>query len=188
MKPFTLLRMKSLSLWVALFFAFGLWSASISALRAQESASDHHDWKVYTNAKFQYAICYPRDLLVPQGESDAGDGQTFLAKDGARLIVFGQNNVLGETLKDWFEESTSNLVGRSGSITYTAIKPGSRVVSGLNGSTVFYAKATSTSTGFKEFILTYDTGQAAIYKPVVKRLATTCFVNVKTEWSQSKKK
>ena len=145
MKSVALFRVNVVWLAIVISFIFGLGSSSIFTLRAQEPASDHHDWKVYTNAKFQYAICYPQDLLVPQGESDAGDGQTFLAKDGAKLIVFGQNNVLGETLKDWFEGNTSNLVGRSGNVTYTVIKPNLHVVSGLNGSTVFYAKAISTS-------------------------------------------
>jgi hypothetical protein len=186
MKPVGLFRMNVISFSIALFFLFGSALSGIFTLRAQDHASDQHDWKVYTNAKFQYALCYPHDLLAPQGESDAGDGQTFLAKDGAKLIVFGQNNVLGETLKDWFEGSTSDLVGRSGRVTYTAIKPRSRVVSGLNGSTVFYAKATSISGRFKEFILKYDTNQAAIYKPVVERLTTACFVN--SEWGQPKKK
>jgi hypothetical protein len=179
MKSAALFRVNVSLLTIAILFTPEAGSSSIFTLRAQESASDQHDWKVYTNAKLQYAICYPQDLLVPQGESDAGDGQTFLAKDGAKLIVFGQNNVLGETLKGWFEENTSNLVGGSGKVTYKVSKPNLRVVSGLNGSTIFYAKAIFASGKFKEFILTYNVGQAVIYKPVVKRLTTGCFVNTK---------
>jgi hypothetical protein len=48
---------------------------------------DRHTWKTYTNVTFQYHICYPADLLVPQGEPDNSDGQRFLAHDGAELIV-----------------------------------------------------------------------------------------------------
>ena len=49
---------------------------------AHEAAASDHVWKSYTNERFQYAICYPEDLLVPQGESPNSDGQKFLTKDG----------------------------------------------------------------------------------------------------------
>jgi hypothetical protein len=39
-------------------------------LHAHEPSAGHHAWKSYTDVRFQYAICYPEDLLVPQGESD----------------------------------------------------------------------------------------------------------------------
>ena len=39
-------------------------------------------WKTYTNARFGYSISYPADVLMPQGESDNGDGQKFLSRDG----------------------------------------------------------------------------------------------------------
>ena len=67
---------------------------------AQEYDAGHHVWKSYTNLRFQYAICYPEDLIIPQGKSANNDGQNFLAKDGARLIVFGQNNALSNSLED----------------------------------------------------------------------------------------
>ena len=31
-------------------------------------------YRSYANARFSYSIEYPPDLLVPQGESDNGDG------------------------------------------------------------------------------------------------------------------
>src|ERR1041385_1585764 len=70
---------------------FGLGAGSVVLLKAQVPAADHHTWKVYTNVRFHYSICYPQDLLVPQGEAENSDGQKFVAKDGAKLIVFGRN-------------------------------------------------------------------------------------------------
>ncbi len=154
---------------------FSLWDAF--TLKAQQPAADHHDWKVYTNAKYRYSICYPQDLLVPQGEPDAGDGQTFLAKDGAKLVVFANYGAEEISLKQRLDWSISDLAGKSGNVTYKVVKPDWFVVSGQTGKTVFYAKATSTRDKFKEFTLTYDSGQASVYEPVVKRLAAGCFTN-----------
>lgn len=143
------------------------------------SAPDHHDWKVYTNEKYEYAICYPEDLLAPQGESDAGDGQTFLAKDGAKLIVFGSGGTDVIPLKQDLDGAISDLAGALGKVTYKVVKPHWFVISGQTQRTIFYAKAMYTRDWFKQFTLTYDASQSAIYEPVVKRL-TGCFVDTRS--------
>src|SRR5437588_5064694 len=59
----------------------------------------HSDYRTYTNARFGYSISYPASVLVPQGESDNGDGQIFRSRDGhAEMRVFGRYNVQNETL------------------------------------------------------------------------------------------
>ena len=141
---------------------------------AQAPEASRHVWKVYTNVRFQYSICYPGDLLVPQGEALNGDGQKFLAKDGAKLVVFGQNNALNESLKDALEDTASRLAGASGQVTYKVIKPGWFVLSGQNGKSIFYAKMLYTHDQFKSFEITYDASESSVYKPVVARLAR-CF-------------
>lgn len=148
--------------------------AGLIPLAAQEPAASHHVWKVYTNVRFQYSICYPADLLVPQGAAENSDGQTFLAKDGAKLIAYGQNNALNESLKDALDDTASRLAGKSGKVTYKAIKPGWFVVSGESGKSIFYAKTLYAHEQFKSFELTYDNAESSVYKPVVSRLAR-CF-------------
>ena len=134
------------------------------------ASADHHTWKVYTNVRFQYSICYPGDLLVPQGEAENSDGQKFLAKDGAKLLVFGQNNSLNKSLKDTLEDTASRLAGPSGRVTYRVIKPDWFVVSGQNGQSVFYAKTLYAHEQFKSFEITYESGSSNVYKPVITRL------------------
>lgn len=146
-------------------------------LWAQKTAPDHHSWKFYANVRFNYGVCYPEDLLVPQGEAPNGDGQKFLAKDGANLVVYGQNNALNEPLKDALEDTASRLAGKSGKVTYKVIKPTWFVVSGQNGQKVFYAKTLYSHEQFKSFELVYDSSASAIYEPVVRRL-NTCFTNL----------
>jgi hypothetical protein len=161
---------------VLAFVALGFSVGRVVLLNAQAPQTDRHTWKVYTNVRFRYSICYAQDLLVPQGEAENADGQKFLSKDGATLIVFGQNNALNQSLKDALEQTASRLAGASGKVTYKVIKPDWFVVSGNNKQSVFYAKTLYADEQFKSFELTYDGSASSVYKPVITRLAA-CFVN-----------
>jgi hypothetical protein len=171
-----LFRAKAIFPVLAACIALGFSAGSVVLVNGQAPLPDHHTWKVYTNVRFQYSICYPQDLLVPQGEPENADGQKFLAKDGARLIVFGRNNALNESLKDVLDETASGLAGASGKVTYKVIKPDWFVISGKNRQSVFYAKTLYSHEQFKSFELTYDSSASTFYKPVISRLAA-CFVN-----------
>jgi hypothetical protein len=148
-----------------------------SAARSPQPKAAQHDWKRYTNVRFQYAICYPEDLLVPQGESENGDGERCAATDGAHLITYGQNNALATSLKDTLAEVTSRLAGRSGTVTSKVLKANWFIVSGRNGRRVFYAKTFSSHDQYKSFELTYDLSATATYEPLIRRL-TACFVDL----------
>jgi len=175
-KSFALLQSKALFPVLAACVALVCCAGLVLLLNAQAPAADHHTWKVYTNVRFQYSICYPEDLLAPQAEAGNSDGRKFLAKDGAKLIVFGQNNALNETLQDALDDTASRLTGASGKVTYKAVKPDWFVVSGENGQSIFYAKTLYAHEQFKAFELTYSSGASAVYKPIVSRLAS-CFVS-----------
>jgi hypothetical protein len=138
---------------------------------------DPHNWKSYTNVRFQYHICYPADLLVPQGEPDNSDGQKFLAHDGAQLIVYGSNNALNESLKEMLASTASRLTGASGKVTYKALKRNWFVVSGENEGTIFYSKVLYSHGQFKSFELTYDRSAGALYGPVIAHLVK-CFTDL----------
>ena len=75
--------------------AFGLALASGTPALAKDAADPTPPgWATYVNTHYDFDICTP-PALKPQGESDAGDGQRFLAADGASLSVFGRNNEAG---------------------------------------------------------------------------------------------
>jgi hypothetical protein len=134
-------------------------------------------WKWYSNPRFQYAICYPGDLLVGQGESENGDGERFRGQGRAQLIVYGQNNALEERLKDVMGEAQSRLGGPSGKVTYKLLKSSEFVLSGQRGPTIFYAKTIYSHGQFKSFEMTYDRTWAAIYSPLLWRMIS-CFTDL----------
>ena len=115
--------------------------------------------------------------MVPQGESPNSDGQKFVAKDGAQLIVFGQYNALNEPLGALSASTAARLAGPSGRVTYKVLKPHWFVVSGENAQTIFYAKTLYSGDQFTSFELTYNHSAAAVYGPLIDRL-NTCFSNV----------
>lgn len=156
-----------LSMKVVLFFVMALFLSD-------SQARDSHVWKTYTNVRFQYSICYPEDLLVPQGEADNSDGQAFLAKDGAKLLVYGRNNDLNQTVREVFKETASRLAGVSGKVTHQVIKPRWFVVSGTNEGKTFDAKVIYFRGQFKSFELTYDSLLSQVYTPVIQQLSD-CF-------------
>lgn len=149
------------------------------AARSDDAArgAGHHLWKTYTNVRFQYAICYPEDLLQPQGESANDDGEKFLAKDGAQLIVYGRNNALDDTLKHTLGETASRLAGASGKVTYKVLRSNWFVVSGRNRQAIFYAKTFYSHDQFKSFELTYGRADAGSYDPLIGHLAS-CFADL----------
>jgi hypothetical protein len=149
----------------------------IGAAVAQQT-SDRHNWARYVNVRFQYAICYPQDLLVPQGESANSDGQRFLSnKDNGQLVVYGTNNALDETLRQRLSDTGSRLAGSSGEVTYKVQKGNWFAVSGQSGETVFYAKTVFSHGQFKSFELTYDRSAAALYDSLVGRFVS-CFTDL----------
>jgi hypothetical protein len=168
-KPLRLLLAVAALCAISAFFA-----CRPGASAAAAPASDDAAWATYANSRFAYSICYPKNLLNPQGESPNGDGQKFLAKDGAQLLVYGSNNALNESINDVFNRTASRLAGTSGKVTYKAIKPAWFVLSGQTSNTIFYAKTLYAKDLLLSFELTYDNSQSSVYNPVAAKLGS-CF-------------
>jgi hypothetical protein len=147
--------------------------------QAKEPRNDGHTWVYYGNPRFQYHICYPKDVLTAQREADNSDGRKFTGKDGAELAVWGSNNALDSNLKQEIEESGKRLAGPNGKVTYRAMHAKWAVVSGENGDGLFYAKIfyNRKADQFKDFEMTYDKSQAALYNPIVSKISG-CFADL----------
>src|SRR5262249_42146131 len=91
-------------------------TGSLGAVAAKQS-DDRHNWTRYVNVRFQYAICYPQDLFVPQGEPANSDCQRFLSnKDSAELAVYGGNNALDQTLSERLFDTANRFADFSGKV------------------------------------------------------------------------
>lgn len=146
----------------ALFACLAVWQAQ---------AGEPGRWRDYVNTKYGYAVCFPANLLVPQGESDAGDGQAFAGSDGARLLVYGGYDIEGSGLADRMKTEKAEIVGQSGSVTYEALKGTWFVISGTDGRGIFYRKTIGADERLASFQLTYPAALRAIYDEVAAKLS-----------------
>ncbi|HEY8964187.1 MAG TPA: hypothetical protein VIN59_06985 [Alphaproteobacteria bacterium] len=126
-------------------------------------AQGTHLWQDYTNVRYAYSICYPADLLIPQGEADNSDGQAFIAKDGAKLIVYASYNAAEKTLGDALNDV-------SGDLSYRRLANDWFAASGTQDGKIFYTKTMFNDGQFTSFKLTYDQAQADVYNPLIKKL------------------
>ena len=128
-------------------------------------------WKTYVNVRFQYALSYPAALFVPQPEAPDADGRAFLGRDGARLIVYGSNNVPRHSLRSLLASTAARLTGRGGTVTYQVLRSHWFVVSGRNGPVVFYAKTLYNGAQYKSFELTYPADRGRTYGAIIPHLS-----------------
>ena len=136
-----------------------------------------HLWKTYINDRFQYRNCYPEDVLKPQGEAPNSDGQKYTGRGGEQVLVFG-SNALGGTLSDDQRVKEENLMGATGKITYHKLTSMWYVVSGINGSNVFYVKTYLSGDQYKTFELTYPVGEEPEFNNVAIQMSK-CFVDLR---------
>lgn len=139
---------------------------------AATAARNQDNYQTYNNARFAYSISYPADVLSPQGESDNGDGQRFMSRDGrATLIVYGSHGVPGQTLRGAYAEAARSTREHPRRVTYRALGRNWFVVSGIEGGRVFYQKTILMNGIFKTFRLEYDEAQRNVYDPITARIA-----------------
>lgn len=123
-------------------------------------------YRTYSNARYGYSIAYPAGLLIPQGESDNGDGQRFASKDGsATLLAFGSNR-MDRSLAEEFQSAQANR-----SVTYKVLKRDMFVVSGTENGKIFYQKTLLRGDAFKTFIIEYDEQERATFDSITARIA-----------------
>ena len=130
-------------------------------------------YRTYHNARFDYSISYPADLVIPQGESVNGDGQRFLSKDGkAELLVYGTYNSLDQTLNDVLTQASERSPDHQDRVvTYKVLRGDWFVVSGTENGRIFYQKTMLRDATFKTFRIEYDESQKQTFDSVTAVIA-----------------
>lgn len=141
----------------------------VIAAALSTAAQQAQPWQRYGNAHYGFSTCFPSGLFKPQGESDAGDGQSFIAADGAEIRAWGEY-VVDDDPKSQFAQDLGQLAaalaGKSGSITYRVDRPDWSVFSGKSGSKVFWVKAMRRGDRIVTVQFTYPATKLATYKAI----------------------
>lgn len=151
--------------------AFAVSGAVLSAL-ALPAAAQGHRWETTGNAKFEFTMCFPADLMTPQLESDDGDGRIFLAKDGTELRVWGTFNTQNLTPEQALANQTKYIEKDGGNVSYKVARADWLVLSGTMGDRMFYQRASYDKVRFASFRLTYPKAHVAKWKPIAAHLST----------------
>jgi hypothetical protein len=155
-------------------FLSALLAGLLLVASAREGSAE--TWKLYLNARYGTAAEYPAERFHPGHPPENGDGQSFAAKDGAKLAIFAGFNINDDT------PATYEAFLRNGSSDYDAVTlraSGSNwlVLSGYRGASIFYEKYFFTKGKdvdvIHAFVMTYGRDAKAVYDPIVARIART---------------
>jgi hypothetical protein len=164
---------------LALLVGLGL-MASGSVATPSAAAAEAHVWERYTNVRFAFSICYPKDFLVAQGESDNSDGQRFLSKDGqVELRAYGSYDLSDDqdrrrALKSEFARERGWWEKEGVEITYERLKSDRFVRSGIHDGKVRYQLSVLFGDIFKSLHLEYPVSRKSEIDPLVDQLVA-CF-------------
>ena len=108
--------------------------------------------------------------------------QTAMARGSYRIKTTQSLRCMGGTthfsrLLGRLSDTANRLADSSGKVTYKVHKANWFVLSGQSGQAIFYAKTLFSHDQFKSFELTYDRSAAALYNPLVSRIAS-CFTDL----------
>lgn len=153
---------------------------SAAAVRAAPRPAPHAPIRIvygdYVNVRFRYAVVYPNGVLYPQGEADNGDGQKFMSVHAdAVLTVFGRYNALDESLGSLYDEAARGGLPDHPKrvVTYKVLRTGWFVVSGHDGSQIFYEKTLMKKDVIWSMIFVYPERQKAFFNPIAAHVAAS---------------
>ena len=132
-------------------------------------------WKWYTNVRFQYAVCYPENLMVPQGETVNSAGNTFLGSHGEKLVVYGENTEL--TLAQLRDQDMRETGENFGPVSYIARLAHGYVISAGQPGMILYTKTFLSGSQTKSFTLVYPRSEQQQYDLIAKGL-NVCFADL----------
>ena len=129
-------------------------------------------WRLYVNARFGAVADVPADWTA-EPDPENGDGRTFTAPDGAKVLVYG-NWETGDSVV--VDAITSPRQGET--ITYRFHKNGVYVISGRAGDTLFYRKHVLVCGGkvWVNLEIEYPASKAATYDPMAAHMAKSLHV------------
>jgi hypothetical protein len=169
---------------VAGFVLWNMYRSKISNAGQDSFLNQQAPYSTYVNVRFAYSVCYPPQVLLPQGESPNGDGQKFVSKDNqATAIVYGSNNALGQSLQQVFDQDSQDISGVRLTISNKNIAADKFTFTGTAGNLTVVKETLLQNQQFKTFNIEFPTAAAATWAPVAQQMAA-CFANTKsTEYS-----
>jgi hypothetical protein len=144
----------------------------ITSYATGAGAQTNDVWKIYSNARYGYSLCYPGDLFQPGPEPDAHDGVRFQGPPGVTLIVEGSYNAASDTPSSAAANELTAVAGGPIQITYRAAKNNWAVASGIAEGKIFFVRQVLYGDMMLGFEIVYPVREKIRFDSVVARLNT----------------
>jgi hypothetical protein len=158
----------------------GKGNASSGATESLGAAPAEIRYDSYCNEQYGFCIDYPVEILLPQGESDSGDGQAFKSKDGENtLLVYRDLRDNSDpdgnfTIQQAFQEDIKIYPERSNrEVTYKKEGENFYVVSGYNNGKIFYQKTILSDGKLVTCLLEYSESEKERYNKIAEYIFST---------------
>ena len=130
-------------------------------------------YMIYINARYQFEVMYPKDLLKPDPPPDNNDGRSFYSGNKqVHMIVWGGYNVAEYSWKENFEKTIEGF--KDAQITYKSFKKNSFVISGYRKDKIFYRKELTVVEDGTEVFLGFEIEYPKSDKESWNDIVTTC--------------
>lgn len=149
-------------------------SSNAIAQSADIQRKQNGRYEKYYNNRFNYSVAYPIGILIPQGESQNGDGKKFISKDkNIIMAVYGSHNVLNKKLEEVYRTESRNATPENPTrvVTYKTRGDNWFVVSGYENGKVFYNKTILRNGDFKVLDIRYNKSLKSKFDPIVAEIA-----------------
>jgi hypothetical protein len=124
----------------------------------------------YENDRYAYSIAYPA-ALIPEPESDNGDGRAFHSADGTvKALVWGSYNASGESPAQLAKEAESDCTAAP---AYQRITRTFFAVSCRAGSNIVYQKTLIATDLLTNFQITYPAAAQGRWGAIVTAMSAS---------------
>ena len=134
--------------------------------------------ELYTNHYYNYSIDYP-SFLIPQGESQNGDGQSFVHLT-TQLTVY-KHFALDEELSinEIYNQAVKYYTDNNSDIVYKVQKTEFFVISGLQNDNIFYRRTIidNKSGRYLTGILIFDKSQKELFDEIISHIFSSMKFN-----------
>ena len=149
-----------------------IYAALASSLIWFGTAAAQDSWPQYRNERYGFSLLFPSNVFAVEKQSEAGDGQVFVSKDGeARLLVGALKNA-DALIPSAYQDYIARESYAAYSISYRRGGDTWFVLSGEGSGKTFYEKVMFSCSGrlINSFAMLYPTEQRKAYDPIVEKI------------------
>jgi hypothetical protein len=155
-------------------FLWPLWLVLVT-LGTTPTAAAAEEWHTYNNERYGFSLKYPSSLFAVERTAEAGDGQLFVAKNGAARLLVGSLSNDGNFTPATYQAYLARSSYADYRISYRRLGGSWFALSGESNGRIFYEKAMFSCAGqrINSFALIYPSDQRHVFDPIVERIEDT---------------